>query len=168
MRQHARAESISKRAPSTTRTSHFRVCQKARLRAPHGLVDKDDEIAHAPLLLTAWRSLGALPPPLSLRGRARFACPRRKAPQGATQSATKARRLRASSRRASFLALIRFRGRVAYALGLRSVIAEDDACGSCGNLRSLQISTGSTRRAARFSNSAGLIWPSVECRRRWL
>ena len=45
----------------------------------------------------------------------------------------------------------------------------DDACGAGGKRRSWPFSTGSTRRTcARFSNSAGLIWPSVEWRRRWL
>ena len=98
---------LSNRVPSTTRTSQFRVRQKGRLRAPHELVDRAldqgrRDRRHVPLVLTTWRSLGSLPPPLSLRERARFACPRRKAPQGATQSATKARRRRASWRRASF------------------------------------------------------------------
>ena len=90
VRQHAWAGSISKRAPSSTRTSQFRVRQNGRLRAPHELVDRAldqgrRDRRHVPLVLTTWRSLGSLPPPLSLRERARFACARRKAPHRVPQ-----------------------------------------------------------------------------------
>src|SRR4029077_2321449 len=67
-----------------------RVRQKGRLRAPHELVDRALDQArrdrrHVPLVLTTWRSLSSLPPPLSLRERARFACSRRKAPHRVPQ-----------------------------------------------------------------------------------
>jgi hypothetical protein len=60
----------------------------------------------------------------------------------------------------SLLSAIQATGRLAFApAGLSPA---ERASLRWTHLRSLQFSTGSTRRAARFSNSAGLIWPSVE------
>ena len=55
-------------------------------------------------------------------------------------------------------------------LGVCSFLIEkDNGCGACGKPRPWRFSIGSTPSSfARRSNAAGLIWPSVECRRRWL
>ena len=71
------------------------------------------------------------------------------------------------------LALIRFSGRFRYADRVSScclcVCEPDDGCGRGGKRRCGPFSTASTPSSlARRSKAAGLIWPSVECRRRWL
>ena len=55
-------------------------------------------------------------------------------------------------------------------LGVCSFLIEkDNGCGACGKPRPWRFSIGSTPSSfARRSHAAGLIWPSVECRRRWL
>jgi len=68
--------------------------------------------------------------------------------------------------------LIRFGGQINYVVSvvLRSSCPEKpDGCGRCGKLRSVQFSMASIpSEIARRSYAAGLICPSVECRRRWL
>ncbi|MEP6918721.1 MAG: ArsR family transcriptional regulator [Acidobacteriota bacterium] len=70
------------------------------------------------------------------------------------------------------LGLIRSGGRIDYVVcvGLRSSAFENmDGCGRGGKPRSGRFSMASIPSSrARRSNAAGLICPSVECRRRWL
>ena len=73
---------------------------------------------------------------------------------------------------ARMLGLIRFGGQVnyaVYALLPSSVRETTGGCGRCGKLRPVQFSMASIPSArARRSYAAGLIWPRVECRLRWL
>jgi len=71
------------------------------------------------------------------------------------------------------LGLIRSCGQVNYVAssGVRSSSfwEKSTGCGRGGKPRSWRFSTASTPSScARRSKAAGLIWPSVECRRRWL